>query len=80
MNQEQRAALRKMAEDATSDTQIILQLLDYIETLERDARRYRWLRKYFVSDDTSLDEKIVDASDCIENLNAVIDAAMGETE
>lgn len=46
MNQEQRAALRKVVEKDMVGPGIsratILQLLDYIETLEKDAGRYRW--------------------------------------
>lgn len=126
MNQEQRAALRKVAEEATpgpwyvngrqsvrgsnkeyiansnwkngmqnaahiaaANPSAILQLLDYIETLEKDAGRYQWLR----DEENNLTEDDPCVSDSFfnswfgEELDKVIDemiernaAMQGETE
>lgn len=64
---------------AAANPQAILQLLDYIETLEKDAARYRWLSEYFVSDRADLDDALV-ACESMVALNIMIDAALGETE
>lgn len=88
MNQEQRAALRKAAEGSISDmAPTILQLLDYIETLEKDAARYRWLRscsemelKAIVPFE-DLKQAVFEGLPNMDNLDEAIDAAMqGETE
>lgn len=81
MNAEQRAAMRKLAEEATPvayqstrngfiakenknpeyntplykfDPPIILKLLDYIETLEKDAHMWNMARKYLVNEGIEL--------------------------
>ena len=46
-----------------------------VEKLEKDAARYRWMREYLPSDDTSCDEALV-AALTPEELDAAIDAAM----
>lgn len=50
-----------------------------VEKLKKDAARYRWMREYLPSDDSSCDdESIVDAL-TPEELDAAIDAAMENT-
>ena len=49
-----------------------------VERLKKDAARYRWLREYLPSDDTSCDEAIV-AALTPEELDAAIDAALENT-
>ena len=134
MNQEQRAALRKLAEEATpgpwmrlfgertvydrmedgcrgnvivradyphskadgenldyiaaANPSTILQLLDYIETLEKDAARYRFFRELTWCESSLC--AVMHPKNAVklgylcpskEHLDAVIDAAMqGETE
>ena len=50
-------------------------LLKAVEALEADAARYRWLRSYLPSDDTSRDDAIVACTNP-EQVDAAIDAAM----
>lgn len=73
---------------AAANPSTILQLLDYIETLEKDAARYRWLRDTCMDDPKTrlavmngfIDYETVDYV-YGEGMDATIDAAMqGETE
>lgn len=73
---------------AAANPSAILQLLDYIETLEKDAARYRWLRDTCMDDPKTrlavmngfIDYETVDYI-YGEGLDVAIDAAMqGETE
>ena len=88
MNQEQRDQLRDLAEDSISYlAPTVLQLLDYIETLEKDAARYRYLRDDGEGFDISVLERDTEDGELWvhgyppEELEAAIDAAMqGETE
>ena len=50
-------------------------LLKAVEQLAADAARYRWLRSYLPSDDTSRDDAIVACTNP-EQVDAAIDAAM----
>ena len=50
-------------------------LFKAVEALEADAARYRWLRSYLPSDDTSRDDAIVACTNP-EQVDAAIDAAM----
>ena len=72
---------------ATANPSTILQLLDYIETLEKDAARYRYLRDDGEGFDISVLERDAEDDELWvhgyppEELEAAIDAAMqGETE
>ena len=76
---------------ASANPSTILQLLDYIETLEKDAARYRWLRHsaWYVGPEPSAEYcafiEYTDYNGCDSDgnpaLDEAIDAAMqGETE
>ena len=99
MNKEQRAELRKAAEEATSaqwETQFvesarfamvanpaaILSLLDYVESLERDAARYRYLRAVKPTDPHATCFVTSEDGHWIwgQELDSEIDAAMGESK
>jgi hypothetical protein len=63
--------------EATAFKIVIRNLESENAKLERDAARYRWMRDYLPSDDTSCNEAIV-AAITPEELNAAIDKARGE--
>lgn len=71
---------------AAANPATILQLLDYVESLERDAARYRYLRDDGEGFDISVLERDTEDGELWvhgyppEELDAAIDAAMGESK
>lgn len=67
---------------ATASPTTILQLLDYVESLERDAARYRWLRdQHWVESEATFRLCLSDVeylNQYHDALDYAIDAAMGE--
>ena len=71
---------------ATANPETILSLLDYVESLERDAARYRYLRDEGEGFDISVLERDTEDGEVWvhgyppEELDDAIDAAMGESK
>jgi len=68
----ERLQARFKFEDAANPA-AILSLLDRLEKAEKDAERYRVLRDYLLSDDTSHDDAIVNATTA-QQMNLVVDS------